>query len=70
MAIDAGAPFRSPEEAICMKFKVEVIADNSGQWCGNGRVFDTREAAEIYARDLFSRWTAVREWRVIETEGQ
>jgi len=49
-------------------WKVEVIADNSGQWCGNGLVFATKEAAEEYARDLMWRWTAVREWRVVETD--
>lgn len=49
-------------------FKVEVIADNSGKWCGNGLTFSTVDAAEIYARDLFSRWTAVRSWRVIDID--
>jgi hypothetical protein len=47
-------------------FKVEVMADRSGEWCGNGLRFDTREKAEAYARDLWSRWTLVREWRVVE----
>jgi hypothetical protein len=50
------------------QFKVEVIADSSGRWCGNERVFATCEEAEAYARDLASRWTLVREWRVVETE--
>jgi hypothetical protein len=50
------------------EFKVEVIADNSGRWCGNERVFATREAAQTYAVDLASRWTLVREWRVVEAE--
>lgn len=50
-----------------MSFKVEVIADGSGQWCGNALRFETREQAERYARDLSSRWTAVREWRVVES---
>ncbi len=49
-----------------LMFKVEVIADNSGQWVGNSLTFDSREAAEAYGVDLFSRWTAVREWRVVE----
>ena len=49
-------------------YKAEVIADNSGQWCGNALRFATREEAEAYARDLFSRWTAVREWRVVESK--
>jgi hypothetical protein len=50
-----------------MSFKVEVIADNSGQWCSNQRVFATPEEAAAYARDLASRWVLVREWRVVPT---
>lgn len=46
-------------------FKVEVIADSSGKWVGNGLTFDTKAQAEAYARDLASRWMAVREWRVL-----
>ena len=49
-------------------WKVEVIADSSGKWCGNQLVFATKEAAEEYAKDLTWRWTAVREWRVVETD--
>lgn len=47
-------------------FAVEVIADSSETWCGNGLRFPTREAAEAYAKDLWSRWTAVRSWRITE----
>jgi hypothetical protein len=46
-------------------FKAEVIADNSGQWVANGLRFATSEEAAAYAKDLFSRWMAVREWRVV-----
>jgi hypothetical protein len=49
-------------------FKVEVIADASGQWTGNALRFESKLAAEVYAKDLFSRWTAVKEWRVVETK--
>jgi hypothetical protein len=49
-------------------FKVEVIAGNSGQWAGNGMKFNTRDEAERYGSDLFSRWTAVREYRVVPVE--
>lgn len=49
-----------------MKFKVEVIADNSGKWNSNALRFDTKEAAEEYGRNLSWRWTAVREWRAVE----
>ena len=44
---------------------VEVVADSSGEFCGNGLTFETIGAAEIYARDLFARWTGVRKWRVV-----
>ncbi len=47
------------------RWRVEVIADSSGEWCGNGLSFDTYALAEAYARDLHSRWMAVREWRVV-----
>jgi hypothetical protein len=48
----------------------EVIADNSGKFCGNGCRFHTKEDAETYAKDLMSRWTLVREWRVVESEDE
>ena len=46
-------------------FKVEVQADGTGTWAGNGVRFETFEQAESYARDLAWRWTSVREWRVV-----
>jgi hypothetical protein len=50
------------------KFKVEVLADNSGVWAGNLLRFDTIADAEAYARDLASRWLLVHDWRVVETD--
>jgi len=49
-------------------YKVEVIADSSGKWCGNGLRFDTIPEAEAYARDLMSRWWLVTDWRVVVAE--
>jgi len=46
-------------------YKVEVIADNSGTWCGNALIFKTTDEAEAYAINLACRWTAVRHWRVV-----
>jgi len=54
--------------AATTSFKAEVIADNSGQWCGNALRFATRGEAEQYADDLSYRWTLVRESRVIESD--
>ena len=50
-----------------MNYVVEVIADHTGKWYGNGVRFPTKEAAEAYAVDLMMRWTSVREWRVVES---
>lgn len=47
---------------------MEVIADSSGEWVGNALVFATKAEAERHASDLFSRWTAVRQTRVVETD--
>ena len=50
-------------------YRVEVIADSTGKWIGNGLTFDSVEAARTYGEDLFSRWTAVRTWRVVDNAG-
>lgn len=47
-------------------FKVEVIADASNKWTGNGLEFDTYEKAARYGLDLSLRWLAVRDWRVVD----
>lgn len=51
-----------------MSYKVEVIADSSGTWAGNGLRFATEEEAAAYAVDLASRWTLVRETRVVPSD--
>jgi hypothetical protein len=51
-----------------MSYAAEVIADNSGKFRGNALRFATREEAEVYAKDLESRWLLVRERRVVESE--
>lgn len=47
-------------------YKVEVIADSSGKWVGNGLKFDTEEKAKAYALDLSGRWMMVKSWRVVK----
>lgn len=51
-----------------MSFKPEVVADSSGQFCGNALAFATREEAEQSAKDLMRRWTLVTDWRVVESD--
>ncbi len=50
-----------------MAYRTEVQADSSGTWAGNGLFFKTRKEAEAYANDLFCRWAAVRQWRVVRS---
>ena len=51
-----------------MSWRTDVIADNSGQWVGNGLRFATKPEAENYVSDLAYRWTLVRETRVVEVD--
>jgi hypothetical protein len=52
-----------------MKYKVEVLPVGEDQWCSNGLVFETAEAADKYGRDLLSRWSGASEYRVVEVVG-
>jgi len=47
-------------------YKVEVIADSTNTWVGNGLRFPTIEAAKEHGADLFMRWMAVQRWRVVD----
>ena len=51
-----------------MSWKPEVIADSSGQWCGNALRFATREEAEANVADLKARWWLVTDTRVVESD--
>jgi hypothetical protein len=46
----------------------EVIADDSGEWCGNQLRFATEQEAEWYVKDLSMRWLAVRDTRVVPSD--
>jgi len=50
------------------QYKIEVIADSSGQWAGNAVRYDTHEEAEAAARSLARRWVLVTDWRVVEID--
>ena len=49
-------------------WRVEVIADNSGNWAGNALTFTDKAEAWAYARDLAARWTLVRDIRVVPVD--
>jgi hypothetical protein len=50
-------------------YKVTVLAAGESSYCGNGMTFETVDKAKQYGADLFSRWTAVRFWRVEDSQG-
>ena len=49
-----------------MSYKAEVKVVGEEKWHSNALIFDNKEEAEEYAKDLFSRWTATTDWRVRE----
>jgi hypothetical protein len=51
-------------------FAPEVTTNDSGKFYGNALRFATREEAEANVADLFSRWTLVRETRVVESDDE
>lgn len=75
-ALQLHLPFNTDMEPEIMNattpksYAPEVIADSSGKWCGNGLRFATRAEAEANAMNLASRWTLVRDWRVVESDDE
>lgn len=50
-----------------VSYAPQVIADSSGQFCGNACRYATPDEADNAARELSSRWMLVRETRVVAT---
>lgn len=51
-----------------MSFKVLCWTKNDVNGASNALRFETREEAEGYAVDLFSRWMALDRWEVAECD--
>ena len=49
-------------------YKVAVKTSTDKEWVSNGLRFKTKEQALTYAKDLFARWTAVKEYEVQPSE--
>lgn len=60
------AALRAQEGKV--KFAVQVIADDSGEYTGNGLRFDTVKEALDYAEDLAWRWTLVQKYKIVVAE--
>ena len=61
---ELGAPSSSSS------FAVEVQTAGDSSWSTNGQRFTTAEGAKLYAKDLMMRWTAVTDWRVVESDDE
>jgi hypothetical protein len=46
------------------QYKAEVRVGSDQKWYSNALRFDTFEEAEVYAKDLYSRWLSTTAWRV------
>lgn len=68
LEIEVRAKNAEPARVATYALAVEVVADSSGKFCGNGRRFDDAAGAIAYGIDLSGRWTLVTEWRVIIAE--
>lgn len=52
-------------EVIEYRFDVQAFGEDT--WSSNFKVYATKELAEEAARDLFSRWNSVADWRAVPT---
>ena len=50
-----------------MSFQVEIRAVGETLFCENSLVFETKREAIHYGADLYTRWTGMEEWKVVET---
>jgi len=51
-----------------MSFKVEVLVAGEKEWATNALRFATEDEAKGYGADLWRRWLAVKEWRVVASD--
>ena len=55
---------------VYYKVFVNTHGDPEDSWATNGKKYGTADEAEIAAKDLFMRWTAVKYWRVMDADKQ
>ncbi len=51
-------------------FKVGCKTTETEPWAYNALRFATEAEAELYGRDLYSRWLALREWEVHHSDDE
>jgi len=53
-----------------MGWKAEIRVYRDSTFYQNGLTFATKEEADAYGADLFSRWTQAEEHRSVEVDGK
>lgn len=51
-----------------MRYRFDVLASGETRWSNNSITYDTREAAEAAARDLYGRWMLVDKASVVPVD--
>jgi len=51
-----------------MGFKLGVKTEGDTNWVSNALCFATEKEAEEYGKDLFSRWMAMKETKVLPSD--
>ena len=51
-----------------MSWKPAVKVYGESGWSYNGLRFESREECEAWLRDLYRRWTLVKEWQAQESD--
>lgn len=51
-----------------MSFKLGVKTPGDTEFASNALMFETEKEVEEYGKDLFSRWMAVKETRVLPSD--
>jgi hypothetical protein len=57
-------------DGVIYKVFVNTHGDPEDSWATNAMEYGSVEEAEEAAKDLFSRWTAVKFWRVMDADKQ
>lgn len=71
MSVRELADHRCEDEPRCKcpnVFRVDVQGVNETRWATNALRFTTEDAAEAYARDLWSRWMGCSGWRIVTAD--
>lgn len=51
-------------------YRVQVVADSSGEWVGNAMRYRSHDEADNAGKDLLCRWLLAQRYRVVPSDDQ